>query len=343
MHRIEVGSDDLAATRFAISPVAELVHALLRLETGPGSFGTGRFAARLDREYTRLQNRVDLRALLYLNGPRIGAAFACPPPSGMTQTIEGDIDRIRATSGTTRAAETAEVVRERPPSPVMSALLRDPALGDRLADAVAEAWRVLLAPEWPRLLAVLTRDVRHRADLLTRDGWLGALDGMHEHVRWRGGGWLSVQQGVDRTFELAGQGLLLIPSVFIAPGLALYLDPPWQPALIYPARGRALGWESTSAPPEALARLLGTTRAGLLTLLTAPTSTSELSRLTHTTLGATGDHLRVLLDAGLLTRARSGHSMLYRRTDLADALIATASEDEPDGDRNLSQVTTPMT
>ncbi len=328
MHRIEVGADDLVATRFAISPVAELVHALLRLQTGPGCFGTGRFAAWLDQEYARLQDRVDLRALLYLNGPRIGAAFACPPPSGMHQTIEGDIDRIRAASAATRITETAEVVRERPPSPVMSALLGDPDLGERLADAVAHAWRALLATEWPRLLAVLTRDVRHRADLLTRDGWLDALDGMHEHVRWRGG-WLSVQQGVDRTFDLAGQGLLLIPSVFIAPGLALYLDPPWQPALIYPARGRALWWESTSEPPEALSRLLGTTRAALLTLLTAPTSTTELSRLTHATLGATGDHLRVLLDAGLLARARSGHSILYRRTDMADALVATASNNEP--------------
>lgn len=340
MHRIEVGSGDLAATRFAISPIAELVHALLRLQTGPGCFGTGRFAAHLEREYTRLQGRVDLRALLYLNGPRIGAAFACPPPSGMTQTIEGDIDRIRGASAATRAAETAEVVQQRSPSPVMSTLLNDPALGDRLADAVEQAWRALLAPEWPRLLAVLTRDVRHRADLLTREGWLGALDGMHEHVAWRGG-WLTVRQGVDRTFDLAGQGLLLIPSVFIAPGLALYLDPPWHPALIYPARGRALWWEQTSPPPEALARLLGTTRAGLLTLLSAPTSTSELSRLTHATLGATGDHLKVLLDAGLLTRARSGHSILYRRTDIADALIATASTGELDGHHDLPQPTTP--
>ena len=334
MHRIEVGSEDLIATRFAISPVAELIHALLRLRNGPGSFGTGRFAGHLDREFARLQDQVDLRALLYLNGPRIGAAFACPPPSGMSQTIDGDIDRIRAAPAATRITETAEVVRERPPGPGIAALLDDPDLGERLADAVAQAWRALLADEWPRLLAVLTRDVRHRADLLTRDGWRGALDEMHEHVRWRGG-WLSVQQGVNRTFDLAGQGLLLIPSVFIAPGLALYLDPPWQPALIYPARGRALWWESTSPPPEALSRLLGTTRAALLTLLTAPTSTSELSRLTRATLGATGDHLRVLLDAGLLTRARSGHSILYRRTDMADALVAGASKAEPAGPRDL--------
>lgn len=329
MHHIEVGSDDLAATRFAISPVAELVHALRRLDAGPGRFGTSQIATRLDRDYALLQNRVDLRALLYLNGPRTGAAFACPPPSGMNQSITDDIHRIRTTPPSTIAAETGDVVRERPPSRAMSELLQDPALGDQLADTLEEAWHLLLAPEWPRLLTVLARDIRHRADLLTHHGWLGALGGMHDQVHWQEGGRISVEQGADRTFTLAGQGLLLIPSVFIAPGLALYLDPPWQPALIYPARGRAVWWEATPPTPDALARLLGTTRAGLLTLCIAPTSTSELARLTHATLGATSHHLKVLTNAGLLTRSRSGHSVLYRRTRAATTLIDAAATSEP--------------
>lgn len=331
MHQIQVGSDDLVATRFAVSPVAELVHAVRRLDAGPGRLGPSRCAARLDRAYAQLKARVDLRVLLYLNGPRIGAAFACPPPNGMAQTIEGDIAAIRATPEQTVMTETAEVVHERPPNPAMTALLDDPALSEHLAGAVDEAWTALLALEWPRLRAVLTRDIRHRADRLSREGWLSALDGMHEHVLWREGGQIWVEHGADRTYDLAGQGLILIPSVFIAPGLALYLDPPWQPAVIYPARGRAAWWETTVAPPAALTRLLGTTRAGILTLLTAPTSTSEMTRLTQATLGATGDHLRVLLDSGLVTRDRSGHSVLYRRTDIADALIATATGHEPPG------------
>jgi predicted MarR family transcription regulator len=39
--------------------------------------------------------------------------------------------------------------------------------------------------------------------------------------------------------------------------------------------------------------------------------------------GSVGDHLKVLHEAGLLTRARAGRSVLYQRTPVGDALAAT--------------------
>ena len=51
-----------------------------------------------------------------------------------------------------------------------------------------------------------------------------------------------------------------------------------------------------------------------------PKSTTQLVALTGQTLGSVGGHLRVLLDAGLVRRRRSGRSVLYYRTDLGEIL-----------------------
>lgn len=70
------------------------------------------------------------------------------------------------------------------------------------------------------------------------------------------------------------------------------------------------------------ARLLGPIRADVLTALGSPKSPTQLAALTGTGLGSVGGHLRVLLDAGLVTRRRSGRSVLYYRTSTGDAVVA---------------------
>ena len=56
-------------------------------------------------------------------------------------------------------------------------------------------------------------------------------------------------------------------------------DAPWQPTLLYPARGVALLWEAERPQPgAALAGVLGSTRAQVLVTLDAPRTTTELAR-----------------------------------------------------------------
>ena len=139
---------------------------------------------------------------------------------------------------------------------------------------------------------------------------------------------------------LDGRGLLFVPSVFVWPKLALGLDPPCPPSLIYPARGVAALWErpgrgargaapgtasapgTAAAPGTALDRLLGPSRAAILIALEEPASTTQLVATLGQSLGGIGDHLAVLREAGLISRARSGRSVLYRRTPVGDALVA---------------------
>ena len=81
---------------------------------------------------------------------------------------------------------------------------------------------------------------------------------------------------------------------------------------------------ATTSEPPALERLLGPSRAAILLALEQQASTTQLAASLSQSLGGTGDHLAVLHAGGLLTRARSGRSVLYRRTPVGDALVAAA-------------------
>ncbi|TSB16465.1 helix-turn-helix domain-containing protein [Streptomyces benahoarensis] len=89
----------------------------------------------------------------------------------------------------------------------------------------------------------------------------------------------------------------------------------------YEARHRTPRPDPRRPGRHPLARLLGTNRATLLALLDPPKSTSQLAALTGLGLGSVGGHLKVLLDAALVTRRRAGASVLYHRTPVADALL----------------------
>ena len=74
----------------------------------------------------------------------------------------------------------------------------------------------------------------------------------------------------------------------------------------------------------ALGVLIGASRARVLRALDEPVSTTQLAAALRLAVGAAGDHLAVLLRAGLVDRARAGRSVLYRRTPLGDALAGAS-------------------
>ena len=131
---------------------------------------------------------------------------------------------------------------------------------------------------------------------------------------------LQIDTVYSETVALRGQGLLLVPSAFIWRPFAI-TSPPWQPTLIYPARGVALLWERGDPAPDALAAVLGRARAELLAALAAPASTTELAGRLGRSAGGISEHLTALRDAGLVSAARQGRSVLYVRTPVADRLV----------------------
>ncbi len=91
--------------------------------------------------------------------------------------------------------------------------------------------------------------------------------------------------------------------------------------MLYPTRGIGTLWSPPPpAPRSALTSLIGPPRAQLLDMLAEPLPTVELPRRLKVTPSAVSQHLKVLHETGLLTRARAGRQVLYRRTTLGDQL-----------------------
>jgi len=111
--------------------------------------------------------------------------------------------------------------------------------------------------------------------------------------------------------------LVLIPSVFGWPAAAVAFDPP---AVTYPARGIARLWQPPAQASGDLARLIGQTRAKVLTALAEPASTTGLAARCRIPVSSASEHLAVLRATGLVTTTRTGRFLVHQRTPLGVAL-----------------------
>jgi DNA-binding transcriptional ArsR family regulator len=326
---LRFGPDDLLRCRFALSPLWETMNAVRTLAE-PRRHGY--HLPWLRQVQPRLPS-LELAPLLAVQ-PHRGYTpdFLTPPPQSPLVTIDQELDRVRSTPPGEVALELARTLAERDGAPpaALDELLADPvAARERLGGLLERCWRVLLAPSWERIRDLLDGDIAFRARRLADGGLERMFADLDPSIRFEGDT-LEVGGRGRGHRDLAGEGLVLMPSVFVWPGVVLMLDLPWQPTLIYPARGIAGLWGAPAAqPPAALGRLLGRTRARLLIALAEPASTATLARRLGHSPGAVSEHLAVLRDAGLLTSHRVRRQVLYERTPLG---IAVAGAAERGGD-----------
>ena len=105
-----------------------------------------------------------------------------------------------------------------------------------LADALELAWRVLVAPYWPRLRDFLDADLAYHARLLAEGGLERLVPDLDAALSWQDMT-LLVDGAEDGSLQLSGTGMILIPSAFVWPGKAVRTEDADPPALVYPARG----------------------------------------------------------------------------------------------------------
>ena len=315
------GQDDAARVRFAISPLWETMAAVrVLLEPQRHAY----HLPWLDSVRADL-DRLELWPLLVLS-PRRGWTpdFLSPAPGGPSTDVADQLAQVRATPPELVAQEVKLSLTQRSGEPAPEAawrLLDDPrASRALLADLLEECWHLLIAPHWARLRDLLQSDILYRTQMLGDYGLESVLSDLHPEARWVGHS-LVIDAPSSAEHQLAGAGLLLLPSAFVWPGLAAITDPPAQPTLIYPARGIAELWQpAPTHQSEALGRLLGRTRAAVLESLAEPASTHTLARRHRLAPSTVSEHLTALHRAQLITRRRHRHAVLYQQTPLGTLL-----------------------
>jgi DNA-binding transcriptional ArsR family regulator len=320
LSELAFSADDLALTRFAISPMLEVVTSF-RLLTAGSAHPVHR--GWLDQVRPRVAAAgLDCGYLAELIPPAGYLPDFLTPSSGeLTPTLGTELAALRATPADQVQADLDVLDRT---GPRCRALHTDPAgrLGP-LAEEIEGYWDVALAPYWARIRALLDADVFHRARQVAEHGAGHLFNDLHATLNWDDNTLRMVRSQCGLSREATGPGLVLVPSAFAAHVL-IWSRPPHPPQLAYPARGTGTLWEHRCVPhADAIAAVLGRSRATLLTELEAPASTTELARRTGISAAGVSQHLTTLRDAGMVSAHRAGRSVLYARTAVAESLLAS--------------------
>jgi CRP-like cAMP-binding protein len=304
------GSHDLLRVRFATSPLIEVFSSFDALRR-PDRHAAHRPWA--DWARPRLDG-LDLSTMDAASPWRAGYRpdFISPPPDRPRTTLQRELERVARTP---RARIARELGWAYPDGsvPVID-------LGEFARQVMAYFARVL-APHWPRIEAAIEAEFSVRGRRLAHEGAAAAFADLHPGVRFADDA-LLIDRSYEQEVDLAGRGLLLVASVFVAPDVWAMTDAPWQPSVVYSPPGVADLWAPPARAREAaLAGLLGRRRAEVLARLATPVSTLDLATRLRASPAGVSAHLRALREAGLVSGRREGREVLYARTPLGDALL----------------------
>src|ERR687887_974661 len=203
--------EDLALTRFAISPMFELSDSLRALRAPD-------VAALHVPWIERLKGRVsdlDLGTALRLHQPRgYTPDFITPPPGGPLAEFGEEIELVRKVPAAQVRRDIEIYGRRHGWTPDIQAFIDHPRReARRLADTLEAYYEIAIAPYWPRIRALLQADIAHRSRELVQRGPAALFGSLHRNVDWQRD-MVRVHQDFDDTVPLRGLGLLLMPSAF---------------------------------------------------------------------------------------------------------------------------------
>jgi hypothetical protein len=312
-----VPADVMAGSRFAVTPMADVVGALGAL-TRPRTPDQRAFreahGAAFGEWVVARQAVADLVAASFREARRgqVGwmADYLSIPPERDDAGFDDALELVARLSD----EEVRADLRETTQAP-LPASLDAPGVRDLAVDLLEWIWTHTVQTDWGRRERILRADIVSRTAQLARHGWGRVLRDLGRDREWVGDGQLRINRYDLPTRTLPpGSRLLFVPTHTDGGWVGWHAD---RYAVYYPVTGRLARVDAASS--AGLGPLVGANRAEVLALLEVPRSTSQLAALSGQAVGSVGGHLKVLLDAGVVLRRRSGREVLYWRTALVAA------------------------
>ncbi|WP_285498808.1 winged helix-turn-helix domain-containing protein [Actinokineospora sp. NBRC 105648] len=198
-------------------------------------------------------------------------------------------------------------------------------LPPEVATAYHEFTQAAITPYWPRIRDHLDGDRDTRAGHIATGGVERLLSTLHPQVSWESPV-LSTPFPTPQDIQLAGRGLVLVPSLFLVDRVTVLPSrATGEIVLAYPARldpdSAAAIWNVANHNERALDALVGRTRAAVLNALTDTPNTGELGRRLGISSAAVSQHTSVLRKAGLITTRRHLNTAIHSLTPLGKILL----------------------
>jgi hypothetical protein len=252
--------------------------------------------------------------------------FLTPTPRTTGSSIDEDLLELMATPDWLIRKNILMLMEDVPDSEMLHTFLAHPRESiQRLANDIRAYWRRALEEAWPHMVPVLDSDILYRGRLLALDGPDALLSDLHSTICYQANK-IQVTTTVDHNhcpaeFNLPGNGIQLVPTIFAGSGRVLQCLPEWHPMIGYSARGVGL-YSTVTHASQPLELALGASRAQVLVGLRTPATTSELAHRLCRSSGTISQQLDRLHCAGLVEPWRSGKRVYYRLTPRGEKLLA---------------------
>lgn len=348
MLRIHFTDADLVRTRIAstMNPLWEITGSLHRFQ---GRRGRWAYANWHHATRARLREQGLERALRTTLLPLFPKAPYLPDfltPTQSEQGLDSGIEAILATPPERVSTEITLLDRVAG-APGWTSQLNDRTVRLDLVAALRAYHEAAIAPFAEHIQARIDAERAALARRMLDGGTGGLLAGLGPTMRWEPPVLYVEYPAQQRDLYLDGRGLLLIPSYFCWNNPISLADSRLPPVLAYPLlhdrtmvplmRGAKTSQRhiSTKGPDgrngyhgEALAALLGQTRATILFAAAEGATNGELARAAGVAASSASKHSTALRDAGLLTTSRHGASVLHTLTPLGAALLRGSGFDD---------------